>query len=64
MADHGSPYGQDRRSGGDDRQGDRRGTAAPRVGIGLTRDYFAQETALVNAPISTVSSNLLVRFRG
>jgi hypothetical protein len=62
--DVGSPYGQDRRSDRDDRQGDRRGAPTARAGIGLTRDYFAHETALVDAPTSTVPAALLVRFRG
>lgn len=64
IADLGSPYGTERRSGRDDRQGDRRGLAAPLAGIGLTRDYFAQGAALLRPPVSTVSSDLLLRFRG
>lgn len=62
--DVGSPYGAERRSGHDDRQGDRRslpGTA--RAGIGLTRDYFSQTgTAPVATSGSDVPAHLLIRF--
>lgn len=64
-ADMGSPYGAERRSGHDDRQGDRRTLpATARAGIGLTRDYFSQTgTAPVAATGSDVPAHLLIRFK-
>jgi hypothetical protein len=67
MADQGSPYGTERRTGADDRQADRRGPRAnrPAAGIGLTRDYFAQaEPRPADVSGTTIPAHLLVRFNG
>lgn len=56
----GSPYGSERRSGADDRQGDRRGGAHGSAGIGLTRDYFARPTAVTAD--AGLSAHLVERF--
>jgi len=61
-ADLGSPYGAERRTGLDDRQGDRRGTSAGTAGIGLARDYFAQADQRVSRAGNAVAAHLLVRF--
>ncbi|MEZ5291228.1 MAG: hypothetical protein R2745_09105 [Vicinamibacterales bacterium] len=58
----GSPYGAERRSGVDDRQGDRRGAARTAAGIGLTRDYFAQPARATDPESPVVPEALLVRF--
>lgn len=60
-ADLGSPYGVERRSGQDDRQADRRGTARA-AGIGLMRDYFAQADQRTAPEADNVPAHLLVRF--
>lgn len=57
----GSPYGTERRSGRDDRQGDRRG-AAHRAGIGLTRDYFSQSDPRVTSRDTGLLAGELIRF--
>lgn len=63
-ADKGSPYGSERRTGADDRKGDRRGSAGERhAGIGLTRDYFSQvEPRPADAPGTDLPAHLLIRF--
>jgi hypothetical protein len=63
-ADNGSPYGTERRTGADDRQADRRGSAGERhAGIGLTRDYFSQvETRPPDARGTDLPAHLLIRF--
>lgn len=58
----GSPYGVERRSGHDDRLGDRRGGVRAAAGIGLTRDYFAQAEEREAPPAEAVPADLLVRF--
>ena len=65
-ADKGSPYGAERRTGTDDRKGDRRGSAGERLaGIGLTRDYFSQvETRPAEVPGTDLPAHLLIRFNG
>lgn len=62
--DQGSPYGTERRSGADDRQGDRRaGPSECPAGIGLTRDYFAQtDTRPAEPPGSGIPAHLIIRF--
>lgn len=64
VEDQGSPYGAERRSGSDDRQGDRRGGATAAAGIGLTRDYFAQPAHAAAPDEPVVPEALLVRFDG
>jgi hypothetical protein len=59
----GSPYGVERRTGHDDRCGDRRGAAKGAAGIGLTRDYFSQIDERPAPTESVVHADLLVRFR-
>lgn len=61
QANLGSPYDAERRSGADDRQGDRRGKAHGSAGIGLTRDYFAQPT-IVSVPGPSLPAHLVERF--
>lgn len=61
----GSPYGTERRSGEDDRKGDRRETpAGPRhdAGIGLARDYFSQVEARVTTTDPGLPGGRLIRF--
>jgi hypothetical protein len=61
--DLGSPYGVERRSGTDDRTGDRRGDRAARhAGIGLTRDYFSQVAERAMPESAAVPATELVRF--
>ena len=62
--DRGSPYGTERRTGDDDRQADRRGSRVDgQAGIGLTRDYFAQNDARPADVAGTdIPAHLLVRF--
>lgn len=63
VVDHGSPYGTERRSGIDDRQGDRRaGAAGAKAGVGLSRDYFSQAEARVTAFDTGLPDGALVRF--
>jgi hypothetical protein len=62
--DTGSPYGVERRTGHDDRCGDRRGERDRVAGIGLTRDYFSQADERPAPTESVVCADLLVRFRG
>lgn len=59
---HGSPYGTERRSGRDDRQGDRRGTTSSTAGIGLTRDYFSQVAERVTTAETGLDAGELIRF--
>ncbi len=59
---HGSPYGTERRSGRDDRQGDRRGTTSSAAGIGLTRDYFSQVAERVTTNETGLHAGELIRF--
>ncbi len=61
--DLGAPYGAERRSGRDDRQADRRAGAKRAAGIGLMRDYFAQDDGRAPRSQDGVPSRLLVRFR-
>lgn len=58
----GSPYGTERRSGCDDRQGDRRDARKRGAGIGLTRDYFSQAEARVTSRETGLMAGELVRF--
>lgn len=58
----GSPYGTERRSGSDDRQGDRRDGEARSAGIGLTRDYFSQVEARVTSRDTGLLAGELIRF--
>lgn len=60
----GSPYGSERRSGRDDRQGDRRDARQRAAGIGLTRDYFSQADARVTSRDTGLLAGELVRFNG
>jgi hypothetical protein len=60
----GSPYGTDRRSGQDDRQGDRRDARQRAAGIGLARDYFSQTDARVTTRDTGLLAGELVRFNG
>lgn len=60
--DHGSPYGTERRTGRDDRQGDRRGALEVAAGIGLTRDYFSQGSARVTTAETGLAAGELIRF--
>jgi hypothetical protein len=60
--DRGSPYGTERRSGRDDRQGDRRGALEPTAGIGLTRDYFSQVAERVTTTETGLAAGELIRF--
>lgn len=62
--DLGSPYGTERRSGQDDRQGDRRDARQRSAGIGLTRDYFSQADARVTSRDTGLLAGELVRFHG
>jgi hypothetical protein len=62
VVDQGSPYGTERRSGQDDRQSDRRGPLHEAAGIGLTRDYFSQSDARVNAASTGLKPGDLIRF--
>jgi hypothetical protein len=59
----GAPYGAERRSGEDDHQADRRSGANRAVGIGLMRDYFAQDDGRAPRSQDGVPSRLVVRFR-
>lgn len=59
----GSPYGSERRSGRDDRQGERRSNSDGQAGIGLSRDYFAQAEARVTTDDTGLGDDDLVRFR-
>lgn len=60
----GSPYGTERRSGRDDRQGDRRDAQQRTAGIGLSRDYFSQSDARVTSRDTGLLAGELVRFNG
>ena len=60
----GSPYGTERRSGRDDRQGDRRDAQQRTAGIGLARDYFSQSDARVTSRDTGLLAGELVRFNG
>ena len=62
--DLGSPYGTERRSGRDDRQGDRRDATQRAAGIGLARDYFSQVDARVTSRDTGLLAGELVRFHG
>lgn len=62
VTDQGSPYGTERRSGHDDRQGDRRGALEVTAGIGLTRDYFSQVSERVTTAETGLAAGELVRF--
>lgn len=62
ILDLGSPYGTERRSGRDDRQGDRRDGRNRGAGIGLTRDYFSQTEARVTSRETGLMAGELVRF--
>ena len=62
QVDLGSPYGTERRSGRDDRQGDRRDRLQQRAGIGLARDYFSQADARVTSRDTGLLAGELIRF--
>lgn len=62
QANLGSPYGTERRSGRDDRQGDRRDRLHRRAGIGLARDYFSQADARVTSRATGLLAGELIRF--
>lgn len=62
QVDLGSPYGTERRSGRDDRQGDRRERLHQRAGIGLARDYFSQVDARVTSRDTGLLAGELIRF--
>lgn len=63
QVDLGSPYGTERRSGRDDRQGDRRDHRLhQRAGIGLARDYFSQADAHVTSRDTGLLAGELIRF--
>ncbi len=62
VQDLGAPYGADRRSGRDDRQGDRRDHATRAAGIGLMRDYFSPGPGAPGGAVTTPTiSHLVVR---
>ena len=62
QVDLGSPYGTERRSGRDDRQGDRRDRLHTGAGIGLARDYFSQADARVTSRETGLLAGELIRF--
>lgn len=64
-ANLGSPYGTERRTGHDDRQGPRRDMAgSPRAGIGLTRDYFSHtDPPRPGQPGIDIPAHLVIRFK-